>query len=259
MHTLRRFRWLLAGFAAAVFVGTAFVSPACAGMGATFPTDWTSERLPHSAWLDDWIDARLQAISFFGLLTLASGKAVQVLWNVARGDWERWPRLTYRRSLAFTLLWGVMFVVVLTMISGARELMTPGAWRKMGWTYELAKPPPRPDDDTERREGLAQLKLRLWTYAGLNERQFPDTPDQLGDGDAWRIPGQPGLTYRLVPGRRISTAGELLVCEPQIGSGDRLVLLTNGVVGTMPGEHVIEALRAAESTKDARASGAGDE
>ncbi|MEX2173364.1 MAG: hypothetical protein WD872_03320 [Pirellulaceae bacterium] len=34
-------------------------------------------------------------------------------------------------------LWGLLFVIVLTMISGARELMTPGAWEKQGLTYKL--------------------------------------------------------------------------------------------------------------------------
>ena len=35
------------------------------------------------------------------------------------------------------VVWGSLFVLVLTMISGARELMTPGAWKKDGITYVL--------------------------------------------------------------------------------------------------------------------------
>ncbi len=35
------------------------------------------------------------------------------------------------------VLWGLLFTVVLAMISGARELMTPGAWEKQGATYRL--------------------------------------------------------------------------------------------------------------------------
>jgi hypothetical protein len=34
-------------------------------------------------------------------------------------------------------LWGLLFLLILTMISGARELMTPGAWEKHGSTYRL--------------------------------------------------------------------------------------------------------------------------
>ena len=33
-----------------------------------------------------------------------------------------------------------MCVVVLTMIFGAKELMTPVAWQKDGFTYSLAEP-----------------------------------------------------------------------------------------------------------------------
>jgi hypothetical protein len=38
-------------------------------------------------------------------------------------------------------LWGLLFLLILTMISGARELMTPGAWEKHGSTYELKDAP----------------------------------------------------------------------------------------------------------------------
>ncbi len=34
----------------------------------------------------------------------------------------------------------MLCVVVLTMISGARELMTPGAWQKDGFTYSRTEP-----------------------------------------------------------------------------------------------------------------------
>jgi hypothetical protein len=45
--------------------------------------------------------------------------------------------MTYARALAAVALWGFVFVIVLTMISGARELLTPGAWEKQGATYKL--------------------------------------------------------------------------------------------------------------------------
>lgn len=40
--------------------------------------------------------------------------------------------------MGLVVLWGLLFIVVLAMISGARELMTPGAWEKQGATYRLA-------------------------------------------------------------------------------------------------------------------------
>jgi hypothetical protein len=47
------------------------------------------------------------------------------------------PRLNLARAACLTLLISSLFVVVLTMISGARELLTPGAWEKDGATYTL--------------------------------------------------------------------------------------------------------------------------
>lgn len=38
------------------------------------------------------------------------------------------PPLTYGRALSIIVLWGGLFVIVLAMISGARELMTPAPW-----------------------------------------------------------------------------------------------------------------------------------
>ena len=47
------------------------------------------------------------------------------------------PKLNFWRALGLTVLWGLLFMVVLTMISGGRELMTPGAWDRQGATYKL--------------------------------------------------------------------------------------------------------------------------
>jgi len=80
---------------------------------------------------------RFQAISFFLLGLLLSTWAVQGLWNFLARDFTRLPRITFPKALAVVVLWGLCFIVVLTMISGARELMTPGAWKKTGATYSL--------------------------------------------------------------------------------------------------------------------------
>jgi hypothetical protein len=73
---------------------------------------------------------------------LFCGWAVKGLWNVLRRQFPLLPALSYGRALSLVVVWGLLFVVVLTMISGARELMTPGAWRKQGWTYKLADAAP---------------------------------------------------------------------------------------------------------------------
>lgn len=85
---------------------------------------------------------RLQVISFFLLVIVLSAFVVWWLWTVLRRDIPQLPRLSFGGSLAAVLLWGFLSIVVLTMISGARELMTPGAWKRTGPIYELANPPP---------------------------------------------------------------------------------------------------------------------
>lgn len=87
--------------------------------------------------LTDIAKARLDTISFFLVLLLVCAGVVQLLWNYLAKDFPKMPRMSYGRALAAITLWGLVFVLVLSMISGARELMTPGAWEKQGATYKL--------------------------------------------------------------------------------------------------------------------------
>jgi hypothetical protein len=87
--------------------------------------------------LTDVARMRVETISFFLLILLITSGFIQLLWNGLRPSFQRLPRLTYVRALALTVLWGLLFVVVLAMVSGARELMTPGAWDRDGATYRL--------------------------------------------------------------------------------------------------------------------------
>lgn len=90
-----------------------------------------------SVTLSDVAALRLSAISFFLVLILFAAWLVRILWNYLRRDFPGLPMLGYRRSLALVLLLGLCFNIVLLMISGTRELMTPGAWEKHGTTYQL--------------------------------------------------------------------------------------------------------------------------
>ena len=116
--------WLIVVAVAAV---TLLTQPALAGM----PAPMTLRDVPRM---------RIEAISFFLMVLLASAKLIQWLWNGLRSNPSRVPRLTYPKSLGLVTLWGLLFVVVLAMISGARELMTPGAWKQEGATYRLVPP-----------------------------------------------------------------------------------------------------------------------
>jgi hypothetical protein len=87
--------------------------------------------------LTDVVKLRLEVISFFLMGLLLSAGVVMAVWNSLQRDFAWLPRLSFGRACGVVVLWGLLFVVVLTMISGARELMTPGAWEKEGVAYKL--------------------------------------------------------------------------------------------------------------------------
>jgi len=83
---------------------------------------------------------RVETMSFFLGAFFLAAYLIMLLWNYLATDFEILPRLSYGKSLALVTLWGLLFILVLTMISGARELMTPGAWEKSGVTSKLTQP-----------------------------------------------------------------------------------------------------------------------
>ncbi len=207
-----------------------------AGMPALLPSSWTADN-PHAAGVSGrqavaGNDARWQAISFFVVCVLVSAQGVMWLWNSLGKEFPFVPRIGYSRALMLVVLWGAAFVVVLTMISGARELMTPGAWKKQGWTYTLEETPSVPLVE-RRRESLERLRTSLWQYAALHEGKFPSDEDPAVDAELWSPPNWPGVRYLYIDGQSAETAGKLLVCEPAIEGPERFVLLTNGFLGTM--------------------------
>lgn len=234
----------------AVILLTVLVSvSAHGGMPAPLPTNWTRENTPSWAPSSSWSydsgagEARLQAISFFVACLLLCAWGVYGLWGVLRKDLTWLPILTYKRSLSLVVLWGLLFVIVLTMISGARELMTPGAWRKQGWTYKLNDPATEKPADprAERRAALERLRQALWQYAATHQGQFPAADDPAIDTAFWDIPFGKGLKFLLVSGRQAEETGRLLVHEPELDR-ERLVLLTNGMIGSMSTEEIRRAL-----------------
>jgi len=211
-------------------------------MGVPIPDQLIVERLPQFRVLTPWIDARLQTLSFFVAAVLLCAAIVQGLWSLLRRDWPKLPKLRYRGALAGTLLWGLVSVVVLTMISGARELMTPGAWKQHGWTYRLVdderKPVRAQEDDQrsaelkQRREGMQTLWSHLSAYADDHSGKFPDKTNP--DDAVWIMPMHRELRYVLVPGKtRSNAAYDLLAAEPRFHDRDIMALFTNGTIVTM--------------------------
>ncbi len=220
-----------------------------AGMPALLPTNWTADNpnAPSTPGIDrSAADARWQALSFFAVCVLLSGWALKALWNYVRRDFSWMPELSYGRSLGIVVLWGLLFVVVLTMISGARELMTPGAWKKQGWTYTLAEAK-RPDDSAARDQALERLRFALWDYAARHEGRFPDEDDSVLDRALWVAPGPAQLRYVYRPGQSVDQTGSLLAFEPAMDAGNRRVLLTNGFIGAMSTRDIEAQLGAASA------------
>lgn len=185
---------------------------------------------------------RLQTISFFIVVILISAWVIRMLWNSLRKEFPRLLPLSYKASLFGTILWGLLFLFVLTMISGVRELMTPGAWKPIGRTYRLY------DDDEvetaqekkekaqkileERRQSMRDLRTVLWAEATTHEGKFPNDLDSGNFSSTLSVqPGGLQVKYKYLTGKQISKKQTPLVIEQAIYGDERqFVLYTDGSV-----------------------------
>ena len=207
--------------------------------------------------LSDLAALRLEGISFFLVGLLASALAIKLLWNYLAKDFTQLPRLNYPRACGVVVLWGLLFVIVLTMISGARELMTPGAWTRRGVTYQLT--PADEDSSAEEKEiaassnasddavtqlakrrlQLADLRLQLERYALAHDGMYPSSVSESGiDESLWKVPDTAGLTYEYIGGRTMRDRDLPMVFEPAFYDGDPLVLLVGGDIVHMPRDRI---------------------
>jgi hypothetical protein len=198
-------------------------------MASPLPTDFqTISRLTETAY------GRFQAISFFAITVLVSAAIVRFLWNLLQKDFPKLPRLSYHKAIVSVLLWGLLFVIVLAMISGARELMTPGAWKKDGGTYRLAASnvtAPDTDAEADRKGQLERLKARLLQFAEAHGGQFPASEDATEiPRELWEVPEGGGLRYLYIPSLCTGAAATLIAYEPELDRQRRFALLTNGAI-----------------------------
>ena len=218
-----------------IAVGFAAQSPGVALAGMPSPLPFSPERVLR---LNESAAVRFQAISFFVLAFLFSAKTIQLLWNYFRRDFPALPRLSFGRALAGVFLWGLLFVIVLTMISGARELMTPGAWEKRGATYRLPDQPTNAaecDPETVRRQQLEKLRTALWRFAATHAGHFPiEAEKTVIAAELWEVPESGGMRFFYVPDLKAGHLPEILVYEPELVSGQRLVLKTTGDIMVVP-------------------------
>jgi hypothetical protein len=184
--------------------------------------------------LTDVARLRLETISFFLMVFLLCAWGVKGLWNSLAKDFTSLPTLSYRRALALTTLWGLMFVIVLTMISGARELMTPGAWEKNGSTYKLRQPTYMPAIALVPREVREEQLKKLWAellkYASQNGGSLPSARDaEAIDAARWHLPDYPTIRFEYLPDRTTEKTS-LIAFEPAFFADGQLGLLSDGQV-----------------------------
>ncbi len=216
-----------------VMLALAVPGLAWAGMG--YPT------------LTDFARLRLQGLSFFLVGFLAASGLLQLLWNYLGRDFTFLPRLSYGKALAFVGLWGLLFLLVLTMVNGSRELMTPGAWERNGLTYQVRQPaPPVGTDDSldrNRRQQLERLRTALWDYARSHDGKFPSTREDAAiPSDLWQVPDPSAMLYLYQGGTASAIDGKPLAYEPEIFGAERWVLLTNGQMQRMTSSELTQSL-----------------
>ena len=120
--------------------------------------------------------------------------------------------------------------------------MTPGAWKKQGFTYKLAgsdesaSDPPPP---TVRRQHLEQLRQALWHFAATHQGHFPSEGERTAiPADLWIVPETGGLRYQYRPGQIADQIAAPLVIAPELEVGRRLVLQTDGTIADVPASEV---------------------
>lgn len=177
--------------------------------------------------------ARLNVISFFLAGFLLCALLLKWAWNLLATDFPRLPKLRYKHGLGLLVVSSLFLYVVLTMISGARELMTPGAWVKNGATYQIATPDrdPKPWLESARLSALENLRDALWKYAREHDgelpahREIPDIPAAL-----WKGIHPKGDPLAYVPGAQAGKGSRVVAYEPGSFGARRATLISDGSV-----------------------------
>ena len=182
---------------------------------------------------------RWEELSFFLFGFLLMAAIVRWLWNLLRKDFPALPQLSYRRSLSLMLLWGLAMTVVLALISGARELMTPGAWSPSGVTYKLTRDASEQgvqnvEDvvrDQQRRLRLENLRFALWQFAASHSGRFPtkEESDQIAK-ELWSADPESGTRFIYVDDETLQKSSGILVYEPELFDDRQYTLRISGEI-----------------------------
>ncbi len=232
--SLKKKKTFFAAFAAICMSHSLYPNPALAGMPMISISDVAS--------------FRLTTISFFLIVFVLASICIFVIWGKLKKDFTSLPALTFKKSLMIVFICGLAFQLVLVMISGARELMTPGAWEKDGFTSKL-KSESHKSSLNLRRYKLVEMKTALWSFAENNNGKFPITKDKLSkSGKFWEaLKGSRPYNYK----EGLSLGGPLapLVFEPITYGKERFTLLTNGSIELLPMESITSMITSKEEKK----------
>ena len=181
--------------------------------------------------LNDLYRLRFQELSFFLFLLFSCILAFRFLWNSVAKDLSWMPSLGWRQATCLSLLLGVFMLLILTMISGIREVLTPEAWRKQGTAYRLNSA----EQEPVRKRSIGQLRWALFSFADTNYGRFPkhDFTGEIAD-KLWEAADSERSRYIYFPGKEKAPADsknrELLVIEPPHFGSERFGILTTGEV-----------------------------
>jgi len=168
---------------------------------------------------------------------------VKVLWNHLKKDFSFLPNISLGRAFSLTLLVGIGMSIVLSMISGARELFTPGAWQKNGLTYNVA-PIASPGESllAKRRQKIRSLKDAIWKHAEQNNGKFPLNAfsSTVTQNSFFTLhPSRMRFEYRF-DSEGLNGDTKPLAWEPDVYKENRFVLFTSGEIKLLSADSVKE-------------------
>lgn len=190
--------------------------------------------------LNDLYRLRLQEISFFLILLLTCALILKALWNHAFKGFASVPRLSYGQSFCGALMFGMLMLLILTMISGIREVLTPGAWRRQGTSYRLNDPSQEP----ARRRSLEHLRGALFEYARTHNGNFP--PHDFGpeiSEKLWESPDQAASRYVYSGGLTTNHVTAVLAVEPPNFGERRFALIVSGEIVELSNDEIKRRLQ----------------
>jgi hypothetical protein len=190
--------------------------------------------------LNDFYATRLQDISMFLVVLLLCSAGLMGLWNVLARDFKSLPRLKYRHALALSVIFGLAMLLILTMISGIREVLTPEAWRKQGTAYKLNSPAM----EEERRLSLARLRDALHQYAQTHDGRFPphDFAPEISD-KLWETVDYRRSRFEYQHGLTLADTNRVLAWEPERFGEKRFALFVGGEIKSLTKEELASQLK----------------